>query len=58
MQRRDFLAGIVVSTAMPFAARAQRANKLLIMGFLGASTASANGSWVTAFVQPLHDLGF
>jgi putative tryptophan/tyrosine transport system substrate-binding protein len=59
MRRRDFIKVIAGSAAAwPLAARAQHANKLPIIGFLGASTASANGPWVTAFVQRLHDLGW
>jgi len=59
MRRRDFITVIAGSAAAwPLAARAQHANKLPIIGFLGASTASANGPWVTAFVQRLHDLGW
>ena len=59
MRRRDFITVIAGSAAgWPLAARAQQANKLPIIGFLGASTASANGPWVTAFVQRLHDLGW
>jgi len=59
MRRRDFITVIAGSAAAwPLAARAQHANKLPIIGFLGASTASANGPWVIAFVQRLHDLGW
>jgi putative ABC transport system substrate-binding protein len=59
MRRRDFIKGIAGSAAVwPLAARAQQAGKLLTIGFLGTTTPSAYGTWVTAFVQRLDELGW
>jgi len=59
IRRREFitlLGGSVV--ACPLAARAQQAGNLPRIGFLGASTASAVGPLVAAFVQRLRELGW
>jgi putative ABC transport system substrate-binding protein len=58
MRRRDFLTGIVVSSTVPLAARAQQSGKLPTIGFVGAGTPSSFGPWVTAFVQRLRELGW
>jgi putative ABC transport system substrate-binding protein len=59
MRRRDFIKGIAGSAAVwQLAARAQQAGKLLTIGFLGTTTPSAYGRWVTAFVQRLDELGW
>jgi putative tryptophan/tyrosine transport system substrate-binding protein len=39
-------------------ARAQQAGKLPTIGFLGASTRSAENQWIAAFVQRLRELGW
>jgi putative tryptophan/tyrosine transport system substrate-binding protein len=59
MQRREFitlLGGTAV--AWPFAARAQQPGKSATIGYLGSSTAAAQGPWVAAFSHRLHQLGW
>jgi putative tryptophan/tyrosine transport system substrate-binding protein len=59
MQRREFitlLGGAVA--AGPLAARAQQPAKLPTIGFLGATTPSAQSQWTAAFVQRLRELGW
>jgi ABC-type uncharacterized transport system substrate-binding protein len=59
MTRREFitlLGGAAV--AWPLAAGAQQAGKLPTIGFLGATTPSAAGLWLAAFVQRLRELGW
>src|SRR5215203_5433950 len=58
MRRREFIAGLGGAAATPFAARAQQAERVRRIGFLGASTPSAWGHRVTAFGQRLHELGW
>jgi putative tryptophan/tyrosine transport system substrate-binding protein len=57
--RREFitlLGGAVV--AWPLTARAQQPAKLPTIGFLGATTPSAQSQWTAAFVQRLRELGW
>jgi putative ABC transport system substrate-binding protein len=57
MKRREFitlLGGAAV--AWPLAARAQQTVKLPTVGFLGATTPSAQKKWTDAFVQRLREL--
>jgi putative ABC transport system substrate-binding protein len=57
--RREFitlLGGVVV--AWPLTARAQQPAKLPTIGFLGATTPSAQSQWTAAFVQRLRELGW
>jgi putative ABC transport system substrate-binding protein len=56
MRRRDFIKAIAVSTAWPLASQAEQPSKLPTIGYLGASTPSAQREWVAAFVQRLHEL--
>jgi putative ABC transport system substrate-binding protein len=59
MKRREFiilLGGVAV--AWPLAAHAQQAAKLPTVGFLGATTPSAQSQWTAAFVQRLRELGW
>jgi hypothetical protein len=42
----------------PLAARAQQPTKLPVIGFLGATTPSAQAQWTGALVQRLRDLGW
>jgi putative ABC transport system substrate-binding protein len=42
----------------PVAARAQQAAKLPTIGFLGATTPSAQSQWTAAFVERLRELGW
>jgi putative ABC transport system substrate-binding protein len=56
--RRAFISGLGGAVAWPLVARAQRAEKLATIGFLGASTNSAWGHFVTAFERRLRELGW
>jgi hypothetical protein len=58
MRRRDFFALVGGAAAWPLSARGQQPSKTPIIGFLGASTASAGSRWVAALVQRLHELGW
>src|SRR6516162_10298686 len=58
MKRRDFITLLGGAAAWPLTARAQQAAKLPMVGFLGATTASAQSQWTAAFVQRLHELGW
>jgi putative ABC transport system substrate-binding protein len=56
--RREFIAALGgTAVAWPLAARAQQA-ALPVVGFLGATTPSAQSQWTAAFVQRLHELGW
>ena len=59
MRRRDFL-GIVggAAVSLPLVALAQQLAKIPIIGFFGASTASAWEYFVAAFEQRLGELGW
>jgi len=59
MKRREFITLLGDAAAgWPLAARAQQAARLPTIGFLGATSASAQTQWTTAFVQRLRDLGW
>ena len=59
MRRREFITLLGgAAAAWPLAAHAQQAGKLPTIGFLGATTPSAQGQWVAAFVQRLRELGW
>src|SRR3954467_4527548 len=58
MQRRKFIALVGSAAAWPLAARAQQQGKLPTIGFLGATTPSAQSQWTAAFVQRLSELGW
>jgi len=47
-----------VAAGLPLAAHAQQSAKLPTVGFLGASSASAQAEWTAAFVQRLRELGW
>ena len=57
MKRREFITLLGGATAWPLTARAQQANKLPTVGFLGAD-ASAFSPWTAAFVARLGELGW
>jgi putative tryptophan/tyrosine transport system substrate-binding protein len=58
MRRRNFIAGLVSTTAAwPLAARAQR-SAMPVVGWLGGGTAASQGAWVDAFVRRLGELGW
>jgi putative ABC transport system substrate-binding protein len=59
VRRREFitlLGGAAV--AWPLAARAQQPANLPTIGYLGASTASAERPWTAAFMQRMRELGW
>jgi ABC transporter substrate binding protein len=59
MRRREFITLISgAAAAWPLIARAQQPAKAPVIGFLGASTASAGNQWAAAFVQRLRELGW
>ena len=59
MRRREFITLLGgAAAAWPLAVRAQQAEKLLTIGFLGQNTRSAGGEWTAAFVQRLRELGW
>jgi putative tryptophan/tyrosine transport system substrate-binding protein len=58
MRRRDFIKGIVGSTAWPLAARAQQEPQIAHIGFLGLGPAAAQSNRVKALRAGLRDLGY
>jgi hypothetical protein len=59
MRRRDFIAGIAVSTAMPLALRAQQSGKMRLIGALmGQAENGVSRSWFAAFQDALTKLGW
>src|SRR5262245_26622502 len=56
MKRREFITLIGAAAAWPLAAPAQPPAKTI--GFLGASTRSAEAQWIAAFLQRLRELGW
>src|SRR5262245_6399644 len=56
--RRKFITLLAGAAAWPLVVRAQHAAKLLTVGFLGATTPSAQSQWTAAFVQRLRELGW
>src|SRR5262249_16591863 len=58
MKRREFITLIAGAAAWPLTARAQQADKLPTIGFLGTAAPSAWAPWTAAFVQRLHELGW
>jgi ABC-type uncharacterized transport system substrate-binding protein len=59
MRRREFIALVGGSAAAwPLKARAQKSDKLPVIGFLGATTASVWSPFVDAFLQRLRELGW
>jgi|SRR5215813_9631863 len=58
MRRRQFIAGLGSAGAWPLTVRAQQAERLPTIGFLGTSSASAWRQWVASFVQRLGQLGW
>jgi putative ABC transport system substrate-binding protein len=59
MRRRQFIMLLGgAAAAWPLSARAQQAGRLPTIGFLGATTASADGQRFAAFVQRLRELGW
>jgi len=57
MRRRDFIKGVVGSTARPLTARAQQTGKLPTIGILGVNS-SVWGPWTAAFIGRLRELNW
>ena len=57
MRRREFIAGVAAAAAWPRAAAAQPAATPVI-GFLGATSPEAYGTFVSGFLRGLKDEGF
>ena len=58
MRRREFVSLLGGTAAWPLTAGAQQVAKRPVIGFLGATTASAQMQWTAAFVQRLRELGW
>jgi hypothetical protein len=59
LRRREFISLLGgVAAAWPLAARAQQTAKLPTIGYLGATTPSAESQRVAALVQRLRELGW
>src|SRR6266568_4228019 len=59
MRRREFITLIgSAAVAWPLAARGQQAGKLPTIGFLGATSPSAESRRIAAFMQRLRELGW
>ena len=59
MRRREFIAFVGgTAAAWSLAARAQKSDKVPIIGFLGATTPAVWSTWVAAFLQRLRELGW
>src|SRR6516164_5000593 len=57
MRRREFIAGLGGTAALPFAARAQQPGKLPTIGYLGGSKAN-DRALATALLLRLRELGW
>jgi ABC-type uncharacterized transport system substrate-binding protein len=57
MNRRTFIAGLGSATAWSVVAHGQ-ATKVPVVGFLGATTPTAQSQWTAAFVQRLREHGW
>src|SRR6266540_3779065 len=58
MKRREFITLLGSAAAWPHAARAQQAQRMRRLGFLGAATSSVGGPWLSALVRRLGELGW
>jgi putative tryptophan/tyrosine transport system substrate-binding protein len=58
LKRREFITALGGVAAWPLTARAQQLAKRPTIGFLGATTPSAQSQWTAAFVQRLGELGW
>jgi putative ABC transport system substrate-binding protein len=56
--RREFIGLIGAAVVWPLTAQAQKPGRRPIIGVLGTASASNWSSWMAAFVQRLHDLGW
>jgi putative tryptophan/tyrosine transport system substrate-binding protein len=59
MRRRDFVILLGGGAfAWPLAARARQSGKLPTVGYMGATTPSAQSQWTAAFIQRVRELGW
>jgi ABC-type uncharacterized transport system substrate-binding protein len=59
MNRRGFITLLGGAAATwPLAARAQQSGKLPTVGYMGATTPSAQSQWTAAFIQRVRELGW
>jgi putative tryptophan/tyrosine transport system substrate-binding protein len=58
MRRREFIGVLGGAATWPLTAHSQRPAKPPTIGFLGSGTLAAQGGWLAAFVQRLHELGW
>jgi putative tryptophan/tyrosine transport system substrate-binding protein len=58
VNRREFIWLLGGAAAWPVSASAQRAEKIPIIGFLGANNPAAQSPWTAAFLQRLRELGW
>jgi putative ABC transport system substrate-binding protein len=59
MKRRAFITLLGgAAAAWPLAARAQQPGKLPTVGYMGATTPSAQSQWTAAFIQRVRELGW
>jgi putative ABC transport system substrate-binding protein len=56
--RRAFIAALGGAAAWPLAARAQQPHRLPSIGYMGATTQSAESEFIAAFGQRLRELGW
>jgi putative tryptophan/tyrosine transport system substrate-binding protein len=56
VRRREFIVFLGGAMAWPLVAQGQQAAKSI--GYLGASTRSAEAQWIAVFVQRLRELGW
>jgi len=57
-RRREVITLLGGAVAWPLAARAQQTGKLPTVGYMGATTPSAQSQWTAAFIQRLRELGW
>ena len=58
LRRRAFITLLGAAAAWPIAGRAQEGAKLPTIGYLGATTPSAESQRIAAFVQRLREFGW
>jgi putative ABC transport system substrate-binding protein len=58
LKRREFITLLGGVAMWPIMSRAQQADRVRKLGFLGAATSSVGGPWLSALVQRLGELGW